>query len=232
MNKKKYEFLTGRYHPDLVPTQLSANKLIHHEIIQPLNDLYQTLKTDHFELFIVSGYRNHLEQVRIWNEKVSGKRPISDESGNILDIKTLSNEDIVRFICRWSAIPGASRHHWGTDIDVICTNSLPNKDYQVQLIPEEVDENGIFGPFHKKLDELIKTKKAFNFYRPYGKDRAGVAPEKWHLSFKPLASTYLHKYTIDIFERNIIESNILLKEIILKDLEYFFKNFVLNVCRT
>ena len=25
------------------------------------------------------------------------------------------------------------------------------------------------------------------FYRPYGRDRGGVAPERWHLSFAPAA---------------------------------------------
>ena len=37
---------------------------------------------------------------------------------------------------RWSAIPGSSRHHWGTDLDVYDAAAV-TPDYQVQLTPQE-----------------------------------------------------------------------------------------------
>ena len=120
-------------------------KLIHHEMVEQLDHLKLELEKHNFSLYVFSGHRNHLDQLRIWNEKVEGIRPILDDKGAVLDVKSLSDEDIVKSICRWSAIPGASRHHWGTDIDIFCKNSLPSPDYQVQLTPEEVNDDGIFG---------------------------------------------------------------------------------------
>ena len=227
MIKKTYEYLTGRYHPDLVPCQHSEGKLIHHEMVNHLNDLYKELKKFGFELTIHSGYRNHLDQLRIWNDKVEGRRPLLDSNGDLLDVNVMADEEIVKSICRWSAIPGASRHHWGTDIDIYCKNSLPSSDYTVELTQQEVSNQGPFGKFHQKLDELLENSSFF--YRPYQNDNGGVSPERWHLSYYPLADELLEKFTIEAFEQNINETDIHLKEVILHDLEYFFKNYVLNI---
>ena len=226
MIKKTYEYLTGRYHPDLVPIKNSNMLLGHHEMIDDLAELTTSLKKSGFDLFVISGFRNHLDQLRIWNEKVEGKRALLDSEGSQLDVNTLSDEAIVDHICRWSAIPGASRHHWGTDLDVICQKSLPSKDYQVKLTPEEVNDDGIFGKFHMKLDEILPET---NFFRPYAEDLGGVAPERWHLSYSPIATALLEKYTIEVFEKNIEETDIMLKEVLLHNLVEFYEKFVLNI---
>ena len=70
MIKKTYEYLTGRYHPDLVPIKNSNMLLGHHEMIDDLDKLTTALNKSGFDLFIISGFRNHLDQLRIWNEKV------------------------------------------------------------------------------------------------------------------------------------------------------------------
>ncbi len=230
MIKKTYEYLTGRYHPDLVPIPNSDMKLGHHEMMPELENITKALASEGNQLFIFSAYRNHLDQLRIWNEKATGKRPLLDDKGNVLDVNSLSDEDIVSSICRWSAIPGASRHHWGTDLDVYCIKSLPTSNYQVQLTPEEVEDNGIFGALHQNIDKLLEGD--IKFYRPYQEDTGGVAPERWHISFYPIADKLLEKYTIEVFEKNIQETDILLKEVILHDLEGFYKKYILNVSRS
>ena len=227
MIKKTYEYLTGRYHPDLVPIPNSEMKLGHQEMMPELKKLTEELISKGNELFIFSAYRNHLDQLRIWNEKATGKRPILDDQGNALDVNSLSNEDIVKNICRWSAIPGASRHHWGTDLDIYCKRSLPSPEYKIQLTPKEVGENGLFATLHQNIDHLIRD--GIKFYRPYQRELGGVAPERWHLSFYPIADKLLEKYTIEVFEKNIIETDILFKEVILHNLETFYENYILNI---
>ena len=37
-------------------------------------------------------------------------------------------------ILEWSALPGASRHHWGSEFDVFDLAALP-EGYRVQLLP-------------------------------------------------------------------------------------------------
>ena len=101
----------------------------------------------------------------------------------------MSPEEIVFAILRWSALPGGSRHHWGTDFDVIDAAAVP-EDFRVQLTPEEVADRGVFGPFHCWLDERIAEGKSYGLFRPYAVDRGGVAPERWHLSYAPRAREF------------------------------------------
>ena len=92
----------------------------------------------------------------------------------------------MRAILRYSAIPGTSRHHWGTDLDVYDAAALP-ADYRLQLSPQEVAPGGLFDPLHRWLDERMAAGASQGFFRPYARDSGGVAPERWHLSFAPLA---------------------------------------------
>ena len=111
-----------------------------------------------------------------------------------MDYSALSVEEILHAILRWSALPGASRHHWGTDVDVYDAAAVP-KGYQVQLTPEEVNPGGMFGPLHEWLDH---AKMQFGFYRPYDEDRGGVSPERWHLSFGPCAKECYEALTLEL----------------------------------
>jgi hypothetical protein len=54
-------------------------------------------------------------------------------------------------------------------------------------VPAEVAPGGIFDPLHSWLDERMAQGKSHGFFRPYGVDRGGVATERWHLSYAPLA---------------------------------------------
>ena len=86
-------------------------------------------------------------------------------------------------ILLWSALPGASRHHWGTEIDVIDRAAL-RPGQHAQLIPAEYCAEGVFGGLDRWLTEHAG---AFGFFRPYDRDRGGVQPEPWHLSFAPVS---------------------------------------------
>ena len=107
-----------------------------------------------FELAIASGFRDFERQLAIFNAKASGSRPVHGEDGAELNVANLEDSARLAAILRFSALPGASRHHWGTDLDVFDAASLP-PDYRVQLSPEEVAEDGIFGPLHAWLDARI-----------------------------------------------------------------------------
>jgi hypothetical protein len=104
-----------------------------------------------------------------------------------VDLAGLSPEQRLACVLRFSAMPGASRHHWGTDVDVYDAAAMA-PDYRLRLDAAEVADDGIFGPLHSWLDEQIAAGCSYGFYRPYDRDRGGVAPERWHLSFAPLAA--------------------------------------------
>jgi hypothetical protein len=122
----------------------------------------------------------------------------------------------------WSAIPGASRHHWGTDFDIY--DASVKECNQVSLTVLECQSE-----FKNMYEWLDRNLNHYSFSRPYILDKGGVAKEPWHLSYSPLANKYFEEYTLDIFIKNIEDSNILLKELILKDAQLIFNQFVKNI---
>ena len=153
-----------------------------------------------------------------------------DSDANPLDIQRLTERELVFAILRWSALPGASRHHWGTDLDLIDRGATP-EGYEIELVPEEVDPGGMFGPLHGWLDKRISGSSAFGFFRPYDQDRGGVAPERWHLSHAPVAARFEGKLTTELLRSTLQDSDIELKEVILDDLDEIYERFVINVGR-
>ncbi len=181
------DVLTGR--DDNFIDHASLECPVHRDIVAPFHALRADAAAAGFDLAIASGYRNYQRQLQIWNGKAAGTRPVYGDDGVALDIAPLSEDQLILAILRWSALPGASRHHWGTDIDIYDRAAVPD-DYAVQLSQSEVDSAGPFGPLHRWLDERIAADAAHGFFRPYQQDRGGVAPERWHLSYAPLASRY------------------------------------------
>ena len=72
-----------------------------------------------FDLAPFSTFRDYQTQLGIWNKKFAGDKPLYDDQGRVRDRAGFTDEDIVRCILNWSALPGASRHHWGSEIDVV-----------------------------------------------------------------------------------------------------------------
>lgn len=142
-----------------------------------------------FSMHIASAFRSFDRQLAIFNGKACGERAVHDDDGAVLNRQALTPEQWLAAILRFSALPGTSRHHWGTDLDVFDAAALP-VGQQVQLTPQEVAAGGIFDPFHCWLDERIAQGRSHGFFRPYDCDRGGVACERWHLSYAPLSLSY------------------------------------------
>lgn len=101
-------------------------------------------------------------------------------------------------ILRWSALPGASRHHWDTDLDIFDPDLLP-PGAQLQLTPEEYLPGGCFASLTRWLDRHLGE---YGFYRPYARDRGGVAVEAWQ-GQDVAGSAWLAPRLDDIFQRYI-----------------------------
>lgn len=202
--------------------------LIHPEAKKSFIKLKQEAKLAGFDLCILSAFRSYDAQKNIWNLKATGQRDLYNTQGDeILNYSKLNSEEIVHAIMRWSALPGASRHHWGTDIDVYDQNKKNAKD--VELIISESNVGGPFYELHRWLDEKIANDESFGFYRPYDKDRGGVSPEKWHLSYKPISQQYYENYTLNLFEEIIQECEIELKTYILENLQTLYNRYITNI---
>ena len=112
--------LTGKaeHHLCTSADAVSLGARVHREVVEPFRSLKREARTAGFDLQILSGYRSFEQQLSIWNRKASGKLAVLDSDAVALDVEALSKRELVFAILRWSALPGASRHHWGTDLDV------------------------------------------------------------------------------------------------------------------
>ncbi len=188
-------------------------------------DMRNEARKSGFEIFPVSAFRDFDSQLRIWNLKFAGKRPLFDREGIRRDYHQLNESERIRCILNWSALPGASRHHWGTEIDVADQTAVKG-GYRVQLLPEEVNEDGLFYALHCWLDENMKR---FGFYRPYLGKGDGMYSEPWHISFGRIADPALNELTLELLDQLIEKSQISGKVRVREILPEIYQKHVINV---
>ncbi len=203
-----------------------SGQLLHPEALVAFERLCADARTAGFDPQVVSGFRSFERQRTIWNGKAVGLRPVLDSSGAPLDVAQLSPEQTVFAILRWSALPGGSRHHWGTDFDVVDAGAIP-VNYRLQLSPQEVADDGIFGPFHCWLDERIAAGQSYGLFRPYAEDRGGVAPERWHLSYAPRAYELQQLLTPERLCEQLQSCELELCDTVCERMDEIFARFVL-----
>jgi LAS superfamily LD-carboxypeptidase LdcB len=173
----------------------------------------------------VSGFRDFAHQARIWNAKFCGERPMFDAEGRTLDVGTMSDAERVAAILLWSALPGASRHHWGSEIDVIDRAALA-PGYRPQLLPIEYQAGGPFAALNDWLDVHMQE---FGFFRPYRTDRGGVRPEPWHLSYAPVSVAALRAVTPEVLSAALDAEQVLGREVVRSRLVEIHERYVSNV---
>ena len=133
--------------------------------------------SDGFDIKMVSSYRDFYRQQGIWERKYLR---FTEDDG-------MTPLDAIDKIIEYSTIPGTSRHHWGTDIDII--DGYPKVEGDV-LVPGKFEEGGPFEGFKAWLDEHSES---FGFYMVYTDDpkRRGFKYEPWHYSYAPISISML-----------------------------------------
>ena len=145
----------------------SYNANIRRETYAAFKRMYRAALRDGIELRVTSASRNFITQRIIWEDKWKK----SQAPAGITRVKD---------ILKYSSVPGISRHHWGTDIDLMSP----------QLAYWE-SERGV-----KIYKWLCENAPKFGFFQTYTADisRGGFSEEKWHWSFYPISSIYLKAY--------------------------------------
>lgn len=156
---------------DTVYTERSIYLLA--QVYEAFKNMYDAAIADSVKLIITSGHRLFGEQVYEWELRWNNPRT---------EIVFENDTDKAIYILKYRAMPGTTRHHWGTDIDL---NSFELAYYETQE--------------GRKVYDWLKTNaKRFGFYQPYtpkDSNRAtGYEEEKWHWSYKPLSQYMLAKY--------------------------------------
>lgn len=174
------DYIMGKFNPEVddlfeeIPVGTASRKgmYMRKEALKAYLVMADSAKKDGINLQIISATRNFFRQKQIWEAKWTGARLVDkkDLSKSITDPVKRAQK-----ILEFSSMPGTSRHHWGTDIDI---NNLTNKYFET-------------GKGLKEYDWLNANAKKFGFcqtYTAFGKDRPhGYHEEKWHWSYKPLS---------------------------------------------
>lgn len=223
MIERAENLLLGLDESDLVESSLLACR-VHRQVLDPLHFLAQRAASAGFILKVASSYRSFERQLLIWNNKARGLRPVLNDAGDAIDINALAARDKVFAILRWSALPGASRHHWGTDVDVYGGAQL-DPTYQLQLTVAETQGDGPFAEFHRWLNDELAYGSS-DFFRPYAQDRGGIAPEPWHLSYAPLAKIFAHQLSLGVLRQQLEQTDLELKHAVLEHLDEIYARFI------
>lgn len=185
-----------------------------------------------FELAPASAHRSLERQVAIWNGKLRGTREVLDDRDQVVDLAPLGARQQIECVLRFSALPGASRHHWGTDVDVFDAAALAPGEAP-RLCRAEVGKRGPFAPLHEWLDERIAAGASYGFFRPYDRDRGGVAPERWHLSHAPSARAFAEAFSADLLRAAWDEVQarrpLALRDVVEAELERLLERFVRRI---
>jgi len=206
-------------------TALDDGYLIHRSIVDDWYKLVRAARNDGVDIAIISSYRSFDAQLAIWNNKALGKRVLNDRSNHPLAFASLSEQQLVDSILIWSALPGASRHHWGCDIDIYSPSQLSRE--QLRLEPWEYAPDGPMAALGLWLDENLEQ---YGFFRPYRFDRGGVAIEPWHISHHNIASQAKQVLTEEGLTAAINGCDIRLKAQIIAKLAHIYRQYVCNIC--
>lgn len=216
--------LTGRARTHVV--ELTEPRcVLHYEAAASFLAMRDAAAAAGIDLTARSSFRDFDSQLAIWNRKWTGEKPLYDRASQIIERSRLGDDEAVDAILCWSAIPGGSRHHWGSDIDVIDAAAVP-EGYSVALLPAEYTADGIFARLTGWLDANMRR---FGFFRPYHSDRGGVSPEPWHLSYAPVSLPALESLSLSMLRQVIDASSISGKPHVLARLPEIYTRFLLAV---
>jgi LAS superfamily LD-carboxypeptidase LdcB len=216
--------LTGRGRTHVVDLT-EPRCVLHYEAAASFLAMRDQAAGDGIELLPRSSFRDFETQLRIWNEKWCGNRPLYDRQGGPIVRATIGDSEVVDVILAWSAIPGGSRHHWGSDVDVIDgSRCAPNEI--VELKPEHYRPGGMFASLSTWLDTHMHR---FGFFRPYRVDRGGVSPEPWHLSYAPVSLPALESLSLSMLRQVLEASGIHGKPHVLARLPEIYTRYLLSI---
>jgi LAS superfamily LD-carboxypeptidase LdcB len=190
------DYLMGKFDPN-THKDFTSIKSIHassggmklrKDTYESFQQMYNAALKDGVRLTIISATRPFAHQKRIWEAKWFGKRKVN---GRMLPPMVRDEEKRARLILMYSSMPGTSRHHWGTDIDL---NDLNNPYFEK-------------GKGKKIYDWLVANAHEYGFCQVYseqGPERPyGYFEEKWHWSYVPVARRLTEQYKLKIQNTDI-----------------------------
>ncbi len=175
----------------------------------------QAAADDGIQIKIISSSRSFERQLVIWNTKYSQNKKDS-----------LNPTDNINKIIEYSTIPGTSRHHWGTELDLIDAEPMVEGDV---LLAHLFEDQGPYALFKKWMDI---NSNSFGFYLVYTNDidRKGFKYEPWHYSYAPLSKPFLKEYLKINLDSLFKDKKILGKEYFTEEfIKNYLKDYILDI---
>lgn len=181
-NIEEVDYLMGKYDPSehsefvMIPAKYTTKEGIYlrKEVFEAYQNMYNAALREGLMLTLESATRNFDYQKDLWESKWNA---ISHDP----KYNNLPGLEKVLKILKYSAMPGASRHHWGTDIDICDLN----------------DGYYLSGTGKKIYEWLVNNADKYGFcqtYTKFGEGRtSGYYEEKWHWSYQPMAQVFTKK---------------------------------------
>ena len=191
------DFVMGKFDPktrvDFTKIDIAyadkEGRYMHKGAYDSFKAMHAAAKKEGINLTIKSAARNFDYQKGIWERKWSGATLLEGKENAAQVYKNFTERAIA--ILKYSSMPGSSRHHWGTDIDI---NSFTNSYFES-------------GQGKKEFDWLTANAHKYGYCRPYtkiGTDRSsGYQEEKWHWSYTPVAD-FCTKYVEQNLDNEMI----------------------------
>jgi LAS superfamily LD-carboxypeptidase LdcB len=247
--------LIGLRSPELRTPRWCDAKLLR-EPAESLEELTQAAKADGIDVWARSGHRTLFQQRYLWNAKYRGHEDVRwiDGSRETLDT-AMTAEERVRRILAYTAFPGTSRHHWGTDVDIAQAYSDRCADYLLSRSASGDDAAGGAGepaggesapegatgpadddPWAEAEAECLPLQQwlaaraqEFGWCPVYDAVRGGFQPEPWHWSYLPFAVPALARYVAEVTPDLLRDRNIDADLVVLDDFAAYRDKFLLGV---
>lgn len=152
-----------------------------------------------WRLILVSGHRSFGSQRRIWNR----------HNRQFSKIEKLDQKGRVRAIMSTVSVPGLSRHHWGTELDI------SEETLRGQLVKIKPDTPQKVIDFYQWMEQNAPR---FGFCKVYLGNKGSIMDEPWHWTYFPFARVY---------EQQFMEIKDFSKvwDIKVDDVDYIMRNF-------
>ena len=191
------DYITGKFDPathseftPILPEHANtASMLMRKDAYAAFVSMFEAARKEGVHLKIISATRNFDRQKQIWEKKWTGETLVEGNVNLAQDV--LDPVERAQRILRFSSMPGTSRHHWGTDIDL---NHLENSWFE-------------HGEGLKIYTWLVEHAMDYGFCQPYspkGPDRPnGYEEEKWHWSWMPVSQSLTRQATVLLNDHDI-----------------------------
>jgi len=218
--KKLFTKISSKY-------SIRKNMYLQKETMKAFRKMVRSAKKEkNINLYILSATRNFTTQKYIWEAKFLGRRKVGGQKLNqtIPDYRSRGLK-----ILRFSSMPGTSRHHWGTDLDIAF--SIGTKSVWKNLSKMLNNKTYKSGDGLIVYNWLHSHAHKFGFCQPYQNTplnrnpsyQKGYQEERWHWSYKPTAKNYtklFEQHSDKLYPRDFKGSKV--------GREYYL-SFVLNI---